>query len=128
MKTYLTGDYTNVVQILKLPTQTGFEIIDTRTIVRIEALSNYSKLFFRNGGTLVVAKVLRWFEEYLGTAHFIRLHRTHLVNKKLICTYTSCERAQVKLVNGDRIAVSRRKRSHFLKSWKGLIPVNTEFT
>jgi hypothetical protein len=57
--------------ILILPNSTGTAVIDISNIVRIEAISNYSKLFFANacpasGGskTLVVAKVLKWFDEY----------------------------------------------------------------
>jgi two-component system, LytTR family, response regulator len=118
MKTFLISDQSNISQqILKLPTCTGVKVIDTCTIVRIEAISNYSKFFFLNGKTLVVAKVLRWFEECLGADQFIRLHRTHIVNQKMISHYTSCEGGEVKLINGERIAVSRRRKSQFLQSW-----------
>jgi len=102
---------------LILPTCKGIEVVNASTIVRIEAISNYSKLYFTNGKTLVVAKILRWFEECLGTDQFIRLHRTHIVNKKLISQYSSGEGSEVKLINGERIAVSRRRRSQFLQSW-----------
>jgi DNA-binding LytR/AlgR family response regulator len=47
------------VCILLLPTCTGIELIDINAVIRIEAISNYSKLYFINGKTLVVAKVLR---------------------------------------------------------------------
>src|SRR5258705_12600028 len=103
--------------LLLLPTCKGVEVINTATVVRIKAISNYSKLYFTNGTTLVVAKVLRWFEESLGADQFIRLHRTHIVNKKLISQYSFCEGGQVELINGERIAVSRRRKSQFLQSW-----------
>ena len=118
MKTFLTSDQNNSNrQTLVLPTCTGIKIIDTYTIIRIEAISNYSKFFFNNGKTLVVAKVLRWFEECLGTDQFIRLHRTHIVNKKLISQYSFNGGGTVELMNGERIAVSRRRKSQFLQSW-----------
>lgn len=110
-------------QILLLPTCKGIEIINISTIVRIEAISNYSKLYYANGKTLVVAKVLHWFEECLaplsfgeglGVRSFLRIHRTHLVNKKFIQCYHS---GKVKLLTGDLIDVAKRKKSFFLKNW-----------
>ncbi|MBX9784367.1 MAG: LytTR family transcriptional regulator [Chitinophagaceae bacterium] len=99
-----------------ITTNCGAEIIDISTIIRIEALSNYSKLFFVNGKTLVVAKVLRWFEEGLSAEIFIRTHRTHLVNKQFIHAYRHGNGAQVKLVNGESINVSKRKKKFLLQS------------
>ena len=98
-----------------LPTSKGIELIDINTIVRIQSISNYSKLYFSDGRTLVVAKVLRWFEEGLSLNQFIRVHRTHLVNKKFICRYIKEEGGKVKMVNGDRVDVSRRKRTSVLQ-------------
>ncbi len=108
-------------QILLLPTCKGIEVIDISTIVRVEAISNYSKLFFSNGKSLVVAKVLHWFEVTFARASaveggetFHRIHRTHLVNRKFIQCYHS---GKVKLHNGERIDVAKRKKSYFLKCW-----------
>lgn len=64
--------------LLILNTSTGNFLIDTNTIVRVEASS--SKLLFNNGKTLVNAKVLKWFEQRLPPETFTRLHRSHLVN------------------------------------------------
>jgi hypothetical protein len=47
---------------LLLNTSLGLQIIDVNTIVRIEAMSNYSKLFFTNNKTLVFSKTLQWFQ------------------------------------------------------------------
>ncbi|WP_315820725.1 LytTR family DNA-binding domain-containing protein [Paraflavitalea speifideaquila] len=66
-------------------------VVDTASIIRIQAISNYSKLFFTTGRTLVVAKVLKRFEEELAVNDFIRPHRTHLVNKQFILRYIEGE-------------------------------------
>jgi DNA-binding LytR/AlgR family response regulator len=100
---------------LLLPTDRGVEIIDTKTLVRVEAISNYSKLYFANGKTLVVAKVLRWFEEQLDAAMFLRTHRTHLINKQFVHRYHHGQTAVVKLINGESIGVSKRKKKYFLQ-------------
>jgi LytTr DNA-binding domain len=102
--------------ILLLGTSNGLEIIDTNSILRVEAISNYSKLFFTDGRSLVVAKLLSWFEEKLGGVHFTRLHRGHLVNIRYIRSYNKFNGAEVVLVNNEKLAVSRRKRIEFKKA------------
>lgn len=106
---------TNAGNLLFLPHNTGIAIIDTATIVRIQAISNYSKLFFSDSKTLVVAKVLKWFEEKLGNHDFLRIHRTHLVNKHFIHQYSNG--GSIQLRNGERLEVSKRRKALFLQSF-----------
>lgn len=113
----ITSDKTES-EILILPTCRGFERINCNHIVRIEASSNYSRLFFTDGNTLVVAKVLHWFEKQIGMHMFLRIHRTHLVNKNFIRSYLNGNSGQICLDNGERIQVSKRKKSSFLNSWR----------
>ncbi len=109
---------------LLLPTSKGIEVIDIRSIIRIEAISSYSKLYFTGGKTLVVSKVLSWFEEMLtplpigegfGKRSFIRIHRTHLINISFIEQYIKGAKGKVKLYNGELIGVSKRKKNFFLQ-------------
>jgi two-component system LytT family response regulator len=97
--------------MLLLPTSAGIELIQTDAIVRIEAISNYSKLFFANGKTLVVAKVLRWFEERLPGMQFIRVHRTHIINRVYLRAYYHEKNGHLQLINGESIEVARRKKT-----------------
>lgn len=108
--------------ILLLPTCTGIQVIPISNIVRIEAISNYSKLFFcpAIGGskTLVVAKVLKWFDALLADKGFIRIHRSHLINLSCINSYhhhTNYNRHKIILHNNEQINIARRKRSSITK-------------
>jgi two-component system, LytTR family, response regulator len=101
--------------ILLLPTCNGIEVIDINLIVRIEAISNYSKIYFNNGKKMVVAKVLAWFEERLCSDFFIRIHRSHIINKAAITLYAD---SQVRLSNNDTITVARRKKVFFMEQWQ----------
>ncbi len=74
----------NNAQIFILPTSRRVEKVNVQDIIRIQSLSNYSKLFFYKGRTLVMAKVVHWFEEQLLYYHYIRSHRSHLVNEYYI--------------------------------------------
>jgi two-component system, LytTR family, response regulator len=103
--------------LLILNTSTGNFLIDTNTIVRVEASSNYSKIYFSNamGGskTLVTAKVLKWFEERLPQQMFTRLHRSHLVNNRFLqFNQSMCKTFE--LENGEIIQVSRRRKKSVL--------------
>ena len=102
-------DYTPV-NILLFHTSRGTEAVDCASIVRIEAISNYCKLFFSNGKTMVLAKVLSWFEEQLAGKGFVRLHRSHLVNMQFILRWDNERKATVILKNYYSIPVSRRKK------------------
>jgi two-component system LytT family response regulator len=102
--------------MLLLSTSAGIEMIQMDTIVRIEAISNYSKLFFANGKTLVVAKVLRWFEERLPGMQFIRVHRTHIINRKYLLAYHYERNGYMQLANGESIEVARRKKI-YVRGW-----------
>jgi DNA-binding LytR/AlgR family response regulator len=95
---------------LRLATTTHIYYLDVKDIVRIQSLSNYSKLFFRSGQTLVVAKVLAWFEQLLPTHHFFRVHRTHLVNLSYVEKYIPGDRSLAAMSNNEKVPVSRRKK------------------
>ena len=105
--------------LLMLNTSTGSYLIDTNTIVRVEASSNYSKIYFSNGTMLLTAKVLKWFEERLPQQSFTRLHRSHLVNNCFLQFNQNTGNA-FELKNGKTIQVSRRRKKLVLM--KFLLP------
>lgn len=102
--------------MLILPTCKGPETISFNSIIRIEAASSYSKLYFNCGRTLVVAKVLRWFEQQLPPEQFMRIHRAHIVNAQFIQQYSKGKSTVVQLQTGELITVAKRKRTWFLQS------------
>ncbi|HET6996085.1 MAG TPA: LytTR family DNA-binding domain-containing protein [Chitinophagaceae bacterium] len=93
---------------LLLPMVNRTLCIHVDSIVRIEASSNYSKIFCKGQPMpIVAAKVLRWFEERLPENSFARVHRTHLVNKKYM---VGIKNNKVILETGTQIGISRRKK------------------
>ena len=114
----MTTTYSTKSHKIYLASTTTRHLIEVSDIVRIQSISNYSKLFFRDGRTLVVAKLLRWFEQQLQARDFVRVHRTHLVNADYICQYRINKGgSKLELINGEQIDVSRRKAG-FLKLLK----------
>jgi len=105
MLTILTDSFCTFL----LPTDRGVKVIAIENLVRIEALSNYSKLYFSNGNNLVVARVLRKFEESLKEYGFLRIHHKHLVNMNWLVEDMK-EANVILLRNGEILLVSRRKK------------------
>ncbi len=100
---------------LLLPANKGLSLVETSHIIRIQAISNYSRIYLDNGRSLTVAKVLAWFDEKLRTLDFIRIHRTHLVNIHFVSGYEHGNDAMLLLQNGDHIHVSRRRKRNLKK-------------
>ncbi|MCY7293031.1 MAG: LytTR family transcriptional regulator [Ferruginibacter sp.] len=94
-----------------LTTYYGKESINFDKILRIEAISNYSKLYFTDGKTLVVSKVLQWFEGQLLGGQFIRVHRSHLINSVYISEYNKKGKQVIILKDNSFFTVSRRKQT-----------------
>jgi two-component system LytT family response regulator len=104
-----------------LPTAEGSELVSCSKLVRVEATSNYSRLFFSNGRILVVAKVLAWFEEKLAGHGFVRTHRSHLVNMYYISKIRIEKQGILVLKNREEIAIAKRKKQELKNSIRRFI-------
>lgn len=100
----------------QIPNDRGLRVVTPEQIIRVESMSNYSKIFFTDTPPLVVAKVLHWFEDGLPDQMFIRVHRSHLVNKMYVKGIDGLKNKFLLLHNGETIAVSRRKKKNFLEN------------
>ena len=95
---------------ISIPTNKGISLLCLQNIIRIQSISNYSKIYFADKShPLTVAKVLHWFEEHLPPEMFLRTHRTHLVNRNhIINVILSSQKMQ--LSNGEQIGISKRRK------------------
>ena len=100
--------------MLLLPTLDKIHCLNIDSIVRIEASSNYSKVFCWNQRyPIVISKALGWFEKKLPADYFFRVHRTHMINRKYLAAIKS---DTVILESGELISISRRKRKVWMAS------------
>lgn len=111
-------DEKQTIKKLTLPSNQGFRLIDIDDIVHIEADSNYSIFNLVNLEKIVVAKVLKDYEEILPENRFVRIHKSSIVNLKFVKEYNSKNGLQVVLNNGEIIIVSRRRASDFFDKIK----------
>lgn len=96
-----------------LTTNHGRQFYAPEQIIRFESESNYTFVHFKDRKPILVAKVLREFEEILKPMGFIRTHRSHLVNKIYIVGLDAC--GCVAMLDNSIAAVSRRKRKNVEK-------------
>lgn len=81
-------------------------------VMMIVSESNYSKIYFSNRQSLVVAKTLKElsvaFEKHLS---FVRTHKSFIVNKQFV-KEVNWQKSQAFLVltNNYRVAIARRHR------------------
>ena len=97
----------------RIPNDRGLRVVTPEQIIRVESMSKYSKIFFTDTAPLVVAKVLHWFEDGLPEQMFVRVHRSHLVNKMYVREMNGNKNISLLLHNGETVAVSRRMKKNF---------------
>jgi two-component system LytT family response regulator len=102
---------------LALSTAEGVFMFDPTDIIRVEGSNNYSRFFFRDHPPILVSRTIKEYEELLGEYGFLRVHKSHLVNRNYIRRvdrdYT------LWLTDGSQVTVSRRRMdevSHLLKN------------
>jgi two-component system, LytTR family, response regulator len=86
----------------------GKYFVDANSIIRCEANSNYTKLFFTNKQPLVIAKTLSACATALCDNNFVRIHQSHLVNRNFV--QNIAVDGSVYLKDGSVCNISRRKK------------------
>jgi DNA-binding LytR/AlgR family response regulator len=81
-------------------------------VMMIASESNYSKIYFSNQQSLVIAKTLKSlsvnFEKHIS---FVRTHKSFIVNRQFIKEISWAKpQAFIILTNNQRVAIARRNR------------------
>ncbi|MFN0037442.1 MAG: LytR/AlgR family response regulator transcription factor [Saprospiraceae bacterium] len=100
-----TGE--NAQQRLAVATTEGTHFVPLADLFRVEAMSNYARIFVRNSKPITVSKTLKDLEESLPSNIFLRIHKSHLVN--LLHIKNLLPEQRLSLSNGDVLEVSRRR-------------------
>jgi two-component system LytT family response regulator len=101
---------------LALPTKEGVHFLNPQEIIRCEAVGNYTKFFVTGNKTYMISKTLGDYDALLTPQHFIRTHKSHLVNKKFISFIDHDGFAILK--DGSKIEVSRRRKEEVMAALK----------
>lgn len=108
----------NKSEKISIPTQTGFEFIDTRDILYCQADDNYTQFYLKNDDKRLVSKTLGFFEKQLSDKGFFRIHKSYLINLSIIQSYHKGKGGTIVLSNGKSLPVASSKKASFLSYFK----------
>jgi len=103
---------------ITIPQQNGFEVIETANILYCKADDNYTDIYLNNNKKKLVSKTLKYFEDALNNANFVRVHKSYLVNVNEVVKYLKGKGGSVILSNGQEIMVSASKKADLLSYFK----------
>ncbi|MGE0562438.1 MAG: LytR/AlgR family response regulator transcription factor [Flavobacteriales bacterium] len=104
---------------IAIPTLTGYEIIKTSDIVRLEADESYTKIFLSDGKKCVSSMTIARYEKVLNENVFFRVHKSHIINTKYHLKEFNRQDGNIAIMdNGSTIPVSRRKVTEFINAIK----------
>lgn len=98
---------------ITVATTAGHFFFSAEEIVRLEACSNYTNIYFTNKRKMLTSKVLKEFAEVLEPMGFVRTHRTHLVNKQHIAFVSN--NGNIIMKDESVAEISRRMKSNVMK-------------
>lgn len=86
-------------------------------IIRLQADSNYTHIYLKGNKTFVSAKTLKEYDELLQGHHFLRVHKSHLVNPAHVERYDKT--GWLSMSDGSKVEVARRKRDFLQQALSG---------
>lgn len=107
---------------IALPTFKGYSFVKPDEIVRCESDNTYTTFYLLDKREILVSKTLKSCEQMLETYSFCRVHNSSLVNLKFVEEYERGEGGMIRMTDGSEVAVSRRRKEHFLHLFKNQLP------
>lgn len=98
-------------------------VIPVASIVFMEADNNYTTFVLDDGQRLLLSKTLKTFLPELHDPWLVRLHKSFVINLRFL-DYYDAEDGQVRLSDGQKLPVSRRKRKDFEARLRDLMYLN----
>jgi DNA-binding LytR/AlgR family response regulator len=89
-----------------------------QSVILLKGEVNYTTLFMEDGQKKTIPHTLKFFETFLETHGFLRVHRSFMVNPNHIKSYSE-EHDVLMMTNGEKANISRRRRG-VLKQMKPL--------
>ena len=90
-------------------------IMRPEQIIRLEAKSNYTQVFFTDHPPLLMAKVLGSYDTLLRPFGFVRTHRSHLVNPQYV---TELDRnGIIHMTDSSSAEIARRRKAEVCRTF-----------
>lgn len=102
-------------QCIVVNSSKGMHILKVHDIVRCQADDYYTLYYLANNTLLMISKTLKETEELLKDFDFMRVHKSHLVNKNYIKSFLRADGGLIEMVDGSKLPVSRRKKDRVME-------------
>jgi DNA-binding LytR/AlgR family response regulator len=89
----------------------GSRTCNEKNIIKIMSNSNYCKIYFDDSTTLVIARVLKWFEGVVTPGLFVRVNHSVLINVNYISTVNLKEKKITSNFKNETFVISKRRLS-----------------
>ncbi|PTN04241.1 LytTR family two component transcriptional regulator [Mangrovibacterium marinum] len=99
---------------IALPEMNGFAIIKVKDILRCEGERNYTRVFYKDGSSVLISRTLLEFDQLLVPHGFFRIHRSHLVNLSCISRYVKTDGGMVEMNDKSQLKVSPKFKDNLL--------------
>lgn len=93
----------------------GFKLFDPRTITHLEADGNRTLIHFTDGSSYLDTRTLKVYEDMLDPTLFIRVHRSHLINRDQLREYLRNEGHWAVMAGGQQVPIARERLQDFLE-------------
>jgi two-component system, LytTR family, response regulator len=101
---------------LALSTLQGTYFHKPEEIIRLEGEGNYTRFFFTNKTSLLTTYTLKSYEDILINYGFLRVHKSHLVNKEHVINYTGD--GHLTMSDFSKVEISRRRKEDVFAALK----------
>lgn len=108
MKTYIQKGNAS---LLIINHKTSRKVL-VKNVVLLEGNINYTTLHLKSGRKEILSHTLKFYETFLKSHGFLRVHRGYLINPEYVKEYCYDEYI-VTMTNGSKAIISRRKKSVF---------------
>lgn len=99
---------------IALPEMNGFAIIKVNNILRCEGERNYTRVYYKDGTSVLISRTLLEFDQLLVPHGFFRIHRSHLVNLACIVRYVKTDGGMVEMIDKSQLKVSPKFKDQLL--------------
>jgi len=104
------------IRKVRIPTLSGFLLVNADDIVRCEASGNYTVVYFTDSSKTVASRPLADYEAELKAYGFVRIHHKHLININQVLEYHKGKSGgYVTLLNREMLEVSARKKTDLIR-------------
>jgi len=89
-----------------LPLLDGFEMVEVKDIVWCGANDNFTTFHFLSGKSMMICRTLKFYQELLADYDFVRVHKSHMINKHHIVKYHKGKGGSITMADGANLDVS----------------------